>query len=78
LVSMVAAHTRDPLIAAAYAHGGAALVPLYEQGSLQLLPATNVPITAMGWSAAGDALFVGDENGKLYLFTVESVSAAFK
>jgi len=77
LVSMIAAHSRDPLIAAGYEHGGLALVPLYEQGSLQLLPATNVPLTAMGWSGAGDALFVGDEKGKLYLFTVESVSAAY-
>ncbi|MGE3770313.1 MAG: WD40 repeat domain-containing protein [Bdellovibrionales bacterium] len=78
LVSLVATHSQDPLIAVGYAHGGLALVPLYEGGSLQLLAPTNVPLTAMQWTAAGDALFAGDENGKLYLFTVESVSAAFK
>ena len=74
----LAAHPRDPLVATGYENGSLHLIPLFEGGPLPLLPATNDRISALGWTADGQQLFVGTEGGRLVRFTVDSVSAAFR
>lgn len=78
VVINVRPHPHDPIIATAYENGALALVPLFEQGTLKLLDVGTSPVTAMAWTAPGDKLFVGCEDGKLFLFTVDSVSAAYR
>lgn len=77
-VSLVRPHPHDPIIAVAYENGALALVPLFEQGALKLLEIAGAPVTCMRWTTPGDKLFAGTEDGKLFLFTVESVSQAFR
>lgn len=77
VVTQVAAHPSDPLIATAYEEGGLALIPLFEGGPLKLLEDSGDRVSSLLWSADGQILYAGTEGGQLYRFTVDSVSAAF-
>ena len=77
VVTRLAAHPKDPLIAAGYEEGGLALAPLFDGGPLKLLADTGDRLASLVWSADGQILYAGTEGGTLYRFTVASVSAAF-
>jgi len=76
LVTHVAAHPKDEMLAAGYENGMIILAPL--DGRMEML--INPPladkgaaVTGLAWNGAGDCLFVALENGYLLLFTVDSV-----
>lgn len=79
LVTQVAAHPKDELIAAGYDDGMVILAPL--DGRMEVMIAPPVAdkgsaVVGLVWSRAGDCLFAALENGTLMLFTLESVRAA--
>lgn len=75
-VTRLAAHPSDPLLAVGYADGALGLLPIHEGNALPLLP-EGERIAALTWTADGMHLFCGTEGGRLYHFTVGSVSEAF-
>ncbi len=76
LVKHVAVHPKDEMVAAGYDDGMIVLAPL--DGRMEMMLNAPVaprksPVTGMVWNAAGDCLFVSLENGRILLFTIESV-----
>lgn len=78
MATLLKNHPLDPLLAVAYDNGAVALVPLFQEGSLKLLDARPATVSSMCWTSSGDKLFAADSDGKLFLFTVDSVSAAYR
>ena len=79
LVTQVAPHPKDEMVAAGYSDGMIVLAPL--DGRMEIM--INAPsgkehstITGLVWNAAGDALFAATESGTLLLFTIDSVRKA--
>jgi WD40 repeat protein len=80
LVTRVAAHPKDDLVAAGYDDGLILLSPL--DGRMDMM--INLPVGAgaavvgLGWNKGGDCLFAALENGTLMLFTIDSVKKAVR
>lgn len=78
LVTQVAAHPHDEMVAAGYEDGMVILAPL--DGRMEIM--INTPkdkghsIVGLAWNAEGDCLFAATESGNLVLFTVDSVKKA--
>jgi len=77
LVSRVAPHPRDEMVAAGFEDGMIILAPL--DGRLEVM--INEPVAAKGagviglsWNGEGDALVAALENGHIMLFTLASIS----
>lgn len=77
VVTNLAAHPKDPLLATGYENGALQLIPMYEGGPLPLLPPNGDRLSALSWTVDGMQLYAGTEGGKLYRFTVDSVTEAF-
>ncbi|MBI1274133.1 MAG: WD40 repeat domain-containing protein [Alphaproteobacteria bacterium] len=80
LVTQVAPHPRDEMLAAGYADGAAALLPL-DGRSIDVMIAPAVEggaIAGLAWNGDGDCLFAAREDGTLMLFTLQSVGRAVK
>ena len=76
LVTRVAAHPKDELIAAGYDDGMVILAPFDGRMEMMIHPpvaAKGAAVAGMVWNGAGDCLFVALENGYLLLFTIDSV-----
>jgi WD40 repeat protein len=76
LVTRVAPHPKDELVAAGYNDGLIILSPL--DGRMDMLihspvAKTGASVVGLGWNGAGDCLFAALENGYVALFTLESV-----
>jgi len=76
LVTRVASHPKDELVAAGYDDGRIILAPL--NGRMEMLIHPPVAkngsgVTGLAWNGAGDCLFAALESGYLMLFTIESV-----
>lgn len=79
LVTQVAPHPQDEMIAAGYDDGMVMLAPM--DGRMEVMihpPVATAPdqgaaVAGMAWNASGDCLFVALENGNLLLFTADSV-----
>lgn len=76
LVTRVAPHPKDEMVAAGYDDGMVILGPL--DGRMEMMINAPVaprksPVTGLVWNAAGDCLFAALENGYVMLFTIESV-----
>ena len=78
VVTRLAPHPADSLLAVGYDNGALTLQPVYEGNPLPLLMEEGDKLAALVWTDDGRALYAGTESGKLYRFTVESVSAAFQ
>ncbi|MFA4994335.1 MAG: WD40 repeat domain-containing protein [Bdellovibrionales bacterium] len=79
LVTQVAPHPQDEMVAAGYSDGMIVLAPL--DGRMEMMinpptPTTNPAINGLVWNANGDALFASTESGLLFLFTIDSVKKA--
>jgi hypothetical protein len=77
LVTRVAAHPKDELVAAGYNDGMIILGPLDGRMDMLIYPPVTTKgaaVTGLVWNASGTCLFAGLENGTLLLFTIESVS----
>lgn len=76
VVTRVAAHPKDDMVAAGFDDGMIVLGPL--DGRMEMMINTPVAprrsaVTGLVWNAAGDCLFAALENGYVMLFTIESV-----
>lgn len=81
MVTEVAAHPRDEMIAAGYADGMIIMAPLDGRGAIMVHPpiaAAGAAVTGLSWADHGGSLFASLESGYIMLFTVESVSRAVK
>jgi WD40 repeat protein len=79
LVTSVAPHPKDEMVAAGYSDGMVVLAPL--DGRMEIMIASpqsaiKSAIAGLVWNTAGDALFAATESGTLMLFTIESVRKA--
>jgi len=79
LVTRVAAHPKDELVAAGYDDGMIVMAPLDGRMEVMIHPpmaATGAAVVGLVWNGAGDCLFAALENGYVMLFTIESVRKA--
>ena len=79
LVTRVAAHPKDEMVAAGYDDGMLILAPLDGRMEMMIHPPValhGAAVTGLVWNGAGDALFAALENGFLLQFTLESVKRA--
>ncbi len=77
LVTRVAPHPAEPVVAAGYDDGMVILAPLDGRMEIMLHPpvaARGASVVGMVWSSEGDGLVVGLENGTLLLFTQSSIA----
>jgi WD40 repeat protein len=63
-VSVVACHPKQPVAAAGYASGEVVLVRLDDGALIRVRAAGGEPVSALGWSASGQALAFGTEAGE--------------
>jgi WD40 repeat protein len=79
LVTQVAPHPKDEMVAAGYSDGMLVLAPLDGRMEIMInapMSVTKSSINGLVWNAAGDALFASTESGTVMLFTIESVRKA--
>ena len=79
LVTQVAPHPKDEMVAAGYSDGMIVLAPLDGRMEIMINPpsgADKATITGLVWNAAGDSLFAATESGIVLLFTIDSVRKA--
>lgn len=68
--SMVACHPRQPVAAAGFADGSVLLVRLDDGALILAREADGQPISALAWSAEGQVLAMGTENGSGSVLTL--------
>jgi WD40 repeat protein len=76
LVTRVAPHPKDELVAAGYDDGMIILAPLDGRVEMLIHPPVGTKgaaVTGLVWNGSGDCLFASLENGNLLLFTIDSV-----
>jgi WD40 repeat protein len=76
LVTRVAPHPKDEIVAAGYDDGMIILAPLDGRMEMLIHPPvakTGAAVVGMSWNGAGDCLFVALENGYVAMFTLKSV-----
>lgn len=79
LVTQVAPHPKDEMIAAGYNDGMVVLAPLDGRMEIMIAPPSSkdkATITGLVWNQAGDALYGASEAGTVMLFTLDSVRQA--
>ena len=78
LVAQVAAHPKDELVAAGFDDGMIIMSPLDGRMEMLILPPQGKDNGVIGlcWNGAGDCLFAALADGRLLLFTIESVRKA--
>ncbi len=76
LVTVVAAHAKEPFVAAGYDDGMVAMAPLDGRKALRIRPPGLSPINGLALNKAGDCLFASVESGTILLFTVDSLRNA--
>jgi WD40 repeat protein len=79
IVTMIAPHPKDEMVAAGYGDGMIVLAPLDGRMEVMIHPPTadkGASITGLVWNAGGDALFAATESGTVMLFTIDSVRNA--
>lgn len=76
LVTCVAPHPKDEMVAAGTSDGMIVLAPLDGRMEIMINPPQDSAINGLVWNAAGDCLFASSESGLLLLFTIDSVRKA--
>jgi WD40 repeat protein len=76
LVTQVAPHPQDDMVAAGYSDGMIILGPLDGRMEIMIQPPTGSPVNGLVWNADGDCLFASTESGTVFLFTIDSVRKA--
>lgn len=69
-VAVVACHPKQEVLAAGYADGQLLLVRLQDGAAILVRAADGAPISALAWSASGQALAFGTEDGKAGVLTL--------
>lgn len=81
LVTCVASHPKDELVAAGYDDGMVILAPLDGRMELVVYPPSSAKgsrVVGLEWNAEGNCLFAAQECGNLLLFTLRSVSESVR
>lgn len=81
LVTHVAPHPTDELVAVGYDDGMIILAPLDGRMEIMLhqpVAFQGTAVTGLAWNAAGDCLFAATESGRVILFTLDSVNKSVK
>lgn len=81
LVTSVSSHPKDELVAAGYEDGMIIMAPLDGRMEMMVHPPSSSQgskIIGLEWNATGDCLFAAQECGRLFLFTLKSVSQAVR
>jgi len=79
IVSRVAPHPKDELIAAGYDDGMIVLAPLDGRMEMLIHPPVKSAVAGLAWGGVeNNCLFAALENGALILFTIESVKKAVR
>lgn len=73
LVTRVAPHPKDALVAAGYDNGAIILAPLDGRMEMLIHSPKGSAVSGLVWNGAGDCLFAALESGTVLLFTIESV-----
>ncbi|MDE2029870.1 MAG: WD40 repeat domain-containing protein [Alphaproteobacteria bacterium] len=79
LVTQVAPHPKDEMVAAGYNDGMVVLAPLDGRMEIMIAPpqsGADKAVTGLVWNRDGDALYAGTESGTVMLFTIDSVRKA--
>jgi|GEM_PF-39583 HAD superfamily hydrolase (TIGR01509 family) len=76
LVTHIAPHPKDEMVAAGYTDGMIILAPLDGRMEIMINPPQDAAINGLVWNADGDALFASSESGSILLFTIDSVKKA--
>jgi WD40 repeat protein len=79
VVTQVAPHPKDEMVAGGYSDGMIILAPLDGRMEIMInapMAATKSAINGLVWNANGDALFAATESGCVLLFTIDSVRKA--
>jgi WD40 repeat protein len=76
IVTRVAAHPKDDLVAAGYEDGMVILAPLDGRMEMMIGLPSGSPVAGLVWNGSGDCLFAALENGSVMLFTIDSVKKA--
>jgi WD40 repeat protein len=69
-VSVVACHPRQPVVAVGYADGAVVLVRIDDGALIEARAANGNPVSALGWSANGQTLAFGSEEGRAGVLTL--------
>jgi WD40 repeat protein len=78
LVTRVAPHPKDEMVAAGYEDGMIILAPLDGRMEMLIHPPNGSNVVGLAWNNTGDCLFAALENGYLLLFTVGSVKKSVR
>jgi WD40 repeat protein len=81
IVTRVAAHPKDELVAAGYDDGMVLLGPLDGRTEMLIHPpvaTTGASVVGLAWNGMGDCLFAALGNGILLLFTIDSVKRSVR
>jgi len=78
LVTRVAPHPKDEMVAAGYEDGMIILAPLDGRMEMLIHPPGGSSVVGLAWNGAGDCLFAALENGYLLVFTIESVKKSVR
>ncbi|MDD4617208.1 MAG: WD40 repeat domain-containing protein [Alphaproteobacteria bacterium] len=76
LVTTVAPHPEEDMVAAGYSDGMIILGPLDGRMEIMINPPAGAAINGLAWNGAGDCLFASSESGTVLLFTAKSVRDA--
>jgi len=79
LVTQVAPHPKDEMVAAGYDDGMVVLAPLDGRVEIMVHPPSSTAkstINGLVWNKDGDSLFASTESGTILLFTIDSVRKA--
>lgn len=76
LVTRVAPHPEDEIVAVGYSDGMIVLAPLDGRMEIMINPPEGASINGLLWNADGQALFASTESGTILLFTIASVRKA--
>lgn len=76
LVTRVAPHPQEEMVAAGYSDGMIILGPLDGRMEIMINAPDGLPINGLTWNGSGNALFASTEDGRILLFTIKSVHNA--
>lgn len=76
LVTQVAPHPGEDMVAVGYSDGMIVLAPLDGRMEALISPPHGSQVNGLVWNAAGEALFAACESGTVQLFTIKSVRKA--
>ncbi len=76
LVTRVAFHPREEIVAIGYADGAVLIADIAENATAEIIAPTGAPIAALAWSAVRMQLAAGDEAGRAHVMELQARASA--